>query len=304
MKDFFNNSLTKIQEVADKSVGALSDQWSLVVKLINDLPVFISLEHSNAAIDYDEKHYFVVPYKLSEVGIALHSVRSLPNGVPEINDLPKRRVFHFPNKHAEFLVRELLLEQSRESVLANSAGKKHSLEELANDIDKLDKKLTYGMLLVGGAAAIVNPVLGAGIAAKALLPGAAGLLNKYGLQPLGKKLSKSQLAREIKQAEQKVLSEFKHASTLQVLNPILQELELAINTDEATHDPLLDFDMSQLGIAELDGIHWRELTEKAVYQVYKECLSDRSQHKKACLGPEDLRWFSSLLIRQIERKQQ
>lgn len=297
MKDFLNKGLSSLQTAAEGAFDNVSDKWSLFRETINELPILASLERTKntAPIQYDEKHYFVVPYRLSEVGISLHTMRYLPDGVPELNALPKRRVFHFPNTHSEFQVRELLLEQGRAIAAESSAGKIHTLEQLANDIDKLDKKLTYGMLLVGGAAALVNPILGVGIAAKALLPGAGGLLNKYGLRPLGQKLSKSQIEKEVAQAEKKILSEFEHASTLQIINPILQELELALKTNEAEHDPLIDFDMSSMDVHELDGDRWRELTQRAIFHVYKECLKDKSKWTAAHLGPEDIRWLKLIL---------
>jgi len=303
MKDILNKGLSKIQKAKGEAVDKVTEKWALVTEVINDLPVFVSLERSKseALIAYDEKHYFVVPYRLSEVGISLHSMRSLPEGVPEINALPKRRIFHFPNEHAEYQVREILLEQGRDIVRASSGDKKHTIEQLANDIDKLDKKLTYGMLLVGGAAALVNPVLGVGIAVKAVLPGAASLINKYGLRPVGEKLRKSNLEKELSEAEKKILSEFEHATTVQVINPVLQELDLALNTDEATHDPLLDFDMSSMDIPELDGVRWRDLTERAIYHIYKDCLKDKSKHVSANLGPEDLRWLSSILANHLDK---
>lgn len=302
MKEFLTKGLSKLQNATDEALENVAEKWSLFRETINDLPILVSLERTKNSepIKYDEKHYFVIPFQLSEVGISLHTMRCLPEGVPEINDLPKRRVFHFPNEHAEYQVRELLLQQGRELVIASLTGRKHSLEQLANDIDRLDKKLTYGMLLVGGAAAFVNPILGAGIAAKALLPGAGSLINKYGLKPFGEKLTKKQIEKEVLAAEKKILAEFEHATTLQVVNPILQELELALRTKESEHDPLLDFDMSTLNLGELEGNRWRELTERAIYHVYKDCLKDKSKWPAANLGSEDIRWLKSILVSQLK----
>lgn len=301
MKDLFNKGVSKLQSAADDTISIASEKWALFQETINELPFLASLERTNnvAPIQYDEKHYFVIPYRLSKVGISLHTMRCIPEGVPEINELPKRRVFHFPNAHAGHQVRELLLEQGRELAILSGEGKKHSLEALANDIDSLEKKLTYGMLLVGGAAAIVNPVLGIGIAAKALLPGVGGLLNKYGLRPLGEKFTRKQLEKEVSEAEKKVISEFEHSSTLQLVNPILEELELALRTTESEHDPLVDFDMGKLEIHELDGTRWRGLTERAIYHVYKDCLNDKSKWADASLGAEDIRWLRSILVKHL-----
>lgn len=301
MENFLNKGASRLKAVADDALSSVSEKWTLFKETINELPILASLERTknSAPVQYDEKHYFVIPFRLSEVGVSLHTMRCLPHGVPEVNGLPKRRVFHFPNEHSEEQIRELLLEEGRELVRQAAGNKKHTLEELANDIDRIDKKLTYGMLLVGGAAALVNPVVGAGIAAKAILPGAGSLLNKYGLRPLGEKLTKKQVAKELADVEQKILSDFGHSSTLQVINPILEELELALKTTECEHDPLIDFDMGRLDIHELDGTRWRELTEKAIYHVYKECLKDNSAWTEARLGPEDIRWLKAILVKHL-----
>lgn len=302
MKDFFDKGVRKLQATVDDALTAVSEKWTLFQETINELPILASLERTknSAPVQYDEKHYFVIPFRLSKVGISLHTMRCLPDGVPELNGLPKRRVFHFPNEHSEHQLRELLLEEGRELALQASANKKHSLEELANDIDRIDKKLTFGMLLVGGAAAFVNPVVGIGIAANALVPAAGGLLNKFGLRPLGQKLTRRQVAKEVADAEQKILSEFEHSSTVQVINPILEELDLALRTTECEHDPLMDFDMSALDIDELDGNRWRELTERAIHHVYKDCMKDETKWVEASLGPEDRRWLNAILVSQTD----
>lgn len=73
--------------------------------------------------------------------------------------MPKRRIFHFPNEHAEAGLRHYMLNSADEIMREQAVGQTNSLQSLANDIDALDQKLTYGMLLVGGLAAIANPLL-------------------------------------------------------------------------------------------------------------------------------------------------
>lgn len=293
MQSFLKKGLEAVRSVADKATEELSSGYSIVKEKVNGLPIFVSAEKSDKYndIQYDEKHYFVIPYELSEYKFALHTMRCLPNAVPEINNLPKRRVFHFPNEHSEEMLKGYMRQSAEEMVRVKSENTPSSLESLANQIDSLDKKLTYGMLLVGGLAAIVNPLLGVGIAAKALLPSVGGLLNKYGLRPTGERFSKHQLEKSIKEAEEHIAKEFEAANTLQVINPILQELELALRTTECQHDPLTGPNLADGSIPELDGERWRELTEVAICHVYKEAYENSSLHKKACLGPEDLRWL-------------
>jgi len=293
MKKLFSEGLKSASSFADKAIGEVYQKFSLVKEMVNGIPFFVSAEKTDKYGKelYDERHYFVIPFMMNDAHIALHSMRCLPSGVPEINSLPKRRIFHFPNKHSEALVQKVLLDGAKGIVEQDHCLNENTLVSLANDIDALDKKLTYGMLFVGGMAALVNPVVGVGIAAKALTPGVTGLLSKYGLRPVGEKLSKSQLERKIRDAESNVLKEFESASTVQLINPILQELELALNTIESEHDPLIDFDLSKGTINELDGERWRDLTETAIYHVYKDIIDTPNMHAEACLGPEDIRWL-------------
>jgi hypothetical protein len=296
MKDLLDKSLDLVKSTKDTIVNELNSSVSLVVDMVNKIPVFVSAQFSDKYSDklFDEKHYFVIPYKLSDQGIALHTIRCLPKGVAEINDLPKRRIFHFSNEHAETLIRQNLMDEALLDATERHDNKISSLESLANDIDELDKKLTYGMLCIGGLAALINPIAGAGIAAKALLPGIGGLVSKYTLRPMGEKMTEVQLEKEIKHAQDKIIKEFESAETLSILNPILQELELAINTTEAEHDPLIDFNLGDGSVVELQGERWRELTVTALKHVYHDVLKTKSKHQKAGLGQEDLRWLEVL----------
>lgn len=296
MQNFLKKGLDAVRSVTDKASEEIASGYAIVKEKVDGLPVFVSAEKSDKYNDtlYDEKHYFVIPFELSEHKFALHTMRCLPNGVPEINNLAKRRVFHFANEHSQEMLKVYMRESAQNIVRDKCENNPSSIEMLANQIDALDKKLTYGMLLVGGLAAIVNPLLGAGIAAKAVLPGVGSLLNKYGLRPTGEKLSQHQLDKSIAEAEEHIAKEFAGANTLQVVNPILQELELALRTTESQHDPLTGANLANGSIPELDGERWRELTELAVCHVYKEVYETPSLHEKARLGPEDLRWLEIL----------
>ncbi len=296
MKDFLKKSLKAVRLAADKTTDELAVSYSIVKEKVNGLPIFVSIEKSNkfSGEQYDEKHYLVIPFELSDYKFALHTMRCLPNGVPEINNLPKRRIFHFPNEHSEEMLKGYMRQSAEEKVNDITHHNPSGLESLANQIDSLDKKLTYGMLLVGGLAAIVNPLLGVGIAAKALLPGVGSIINKYGLRPTGEKITEYQREKSIKEAEEHIEAEFESANTLQVINPILQELELTLRTTESQHDPLTGPSLANGSIPELDGDRWRELTEIAICHVYQEAYETPSLHKKANLGPENLRWLKMM----------
>lgn len=95
------------------------------------------------------------------------------------------------------------------------------------------------MLLIGGVAAIFNPLIGVGIAAKAVLPSISSSLVKYGLKPLGEPATKAQIEKQAKEAEFHVLQQFSESNALKVINPILSELEFTLRTTDKEHDPSL-----------------------------------------------------------------
>jgi len=293
MKEFLKKGFDSARSVVDKTSEEIESGYSTLKEMVNGLPILSSIEKSSkySGQQFDEKHYFVIPYELSDYGFALHTMRCLPDSVPDINNLPKRRVFHFPNEHSENMLKKYMFESAENLILERSENTPNTLESLANDIDSLDKKLTYGMLVVGGIAAIANPIVGATIAAKALLPSVSGVINKYGIRSSGKKLKEYQLGKSLKESEAYIDNEFKGSNTLQIINPILQELELLLRTNESQHDPLIDPDLSMGSIKELDGERWRELTDVAICHVYQDVYHTAKLHSKAKLGPEDLRWL-------------
>ncbi|MFK3869647.1 hypothetical protein [Pseudoalteromonas rhizosphaerae] len=293
MKDFINKGIVKLKSTSNKVFDEFNKGYVFAKEKIDGLPIFMSFERfgTQTPTSFDEKHYFVIPFALSEHQFALHTMRYLPNGVPEINNLPKRRIFHFPNEHAEAGLRHYMLNSADAIMRDQALGQTNSLQSLANDIDALDKKLTYGMLLVGGLAAIANPLVGASIAAKAMLPSITGLLNKYGVRASANKLSQYQLEKEIKAAQSNIIAEFEAANTLQLINPILQELELTLRTTEAEHDPISSFNLADGSLSEFNDDKWRELTEVAICHVYKDVYDDPSLHKQANLDAKDLRWL-------------
>lgn len=296
MKDLFERTKKEVTTRVESLIGELDSGLNTLRDVVAGLPVFVSLERGQStSTKYDEKHYFVIPYHLSESGFLLHTMRSLPQDALEVNDLPKRRVFHFPNEHYEGTLRKYMLSAARNMAYESSMEDISTIEKLADEIDSLDSKLTYGMLFVGGVAAIFNPLIGAGIAAKALLPSISGSLAKYGLKPLGEKATKAQVEKKAKEAESHVLKQFSESTTLKVVNPILNELEFALRTTEDVHDPLSDPNLADAPIKELNDGDWRNLTELAICHVYKDVIKDKSKHQDARLGPEDIRWLEVLL---------
>ncbi len=159
------NSIAGGLGIAGAGVGYVSE-------LVGNLRLFGSTATSKKEQKFDERHYFLVPDKRSEDGYSLVVTRCLPEGVPPINDLPKRRVLHLPHLEAEAMLRTLLIRQAQADELNKPAQGKSMgdrARELADYIDALDDRVFGGVLLIGGLVAIFNPIAGAAIAAKSLI---------------------------------------------------------------------------------------------------------------------------------------
>ena len=276
-------SASQLVETATESFGS---GLGYAQKSIANLKLFGSNEVVES--DFDTKHYFLIPFKPEKYGYSLYSMRCLPDGVPPVNDLPKRRIFHLPNEHAARMVEVLLCDEAAKSVgtspkMSPTANK---LTDLADTIDQLDQKAFHGALLIGGLVALANPVAGGILAAKAMVPSIGFVLAKYGLKQASDVLDDRSLQSRIKAAERKVLDEFRGRTTSQTVDPLLAQLDKALNSEESDYDPLLDGDPDYVP---------DQLTAKAITNTYQETLANSRQSKAAGLGPEDIRWLKMLV---------
>lgn len=171
----------------------------------------------------DEKHYFLLPDETAEFGHALLILRCLPDGVPPVNDLAKRRLLHLPDRDALPMLRHLVMQDAREQVSGDGAGRSlpASIDALADEIDAVDHKVFGGALAIGGLVALVNPLAGAAIAANAMVPSVGLIVAKYGLRTASQSLTNMDMAREIRRAEKDVVRQFKSADTVALVNPVL-----------------------------------------------------------------------------------
>ena len=165
------------------------------------------------------------------------------------------------------------------------------LQDLADQIDKLDDRMFGGVLLIGGLVALINPVAGAAVAVKALVPSIGMLLSKYGLKYAGDTASAAELSVKIKSAEKEVLKQFRGSETSSIMNPLLGQLDLALGTSEFEFDPLLEFEPATVDFGEEDRERMLSLTYQAITNSYAAILSDKRSWTTAKLGPEDIRWL-------------
>jgi hypothetical protein len=242
----------------------------------------------------DETHYFLVPSRAAERGYALATTRVLPEGVGPENDLPKRRVFHLPAGVSEESLEELLEDQLTRKNRASAgegSGVADRIDEIAGEIDKKSNMVTGGLLLIGGAVAIANPVVGAGIAAKALLPGLGGVLSKFGAKALTDTLRSRKRAKLDATAERDAEREVKRLKAEVHSNTMLSVLEEAVSTDDPDHDPA----MTRLHADTPAEMRVMAITAGAVGEVYAELLKTwPKEAEEANLHRADHEWLRSL----------
>ena len=293
MKRSFDNALGNVKGFIRRSGDLVAEPLRTVKGAIGQLPYVGSLVNIAAESDqdYDEKHYLVIPFRASEIGYALHSVRCLPTDVPPINDLPKRRLFHLPHADTENLVRRVLLDHRARSEKASVGNRGDSLIELADEIDRVDTKVTNGMLLLGGLVAFLNPAVGLGIAARSVIPGLAGAVAKFGLRSIGKTVNEVQVRQEIRAAEKEVLREFSGSAAEKIVNPIIRELEMSLNSGEEERDPLLSFDLDECRFPRGDSKRLRRMTCEALAALYRDVLTDPRKMRACGLREKEVRWL-------------
>lgn len=283
-------SLTSGLGVAGAGVGYVTD-------FVGNLRLFGSTKTVVAGDQsHDERHYFLIPDPRSEDRYSLAVTRCLPDGVPPVNDLPKLRVLHLPNENAEAMLRSILVKQAQIEELAKPPSGKPLSEragELADQIDAVDGRVFGGVLLIGGLVAIFNPLVGAAIAAKSLVPSIGLLLSKYGLRAAEESLSQADVNRRIKQAEKDVLSQFRGSKAIQQVCPLLMILDTAINTDDRFDPVLALHEYLQSEISEV-ARRSMQLSTAAIMDVYDELLKKPRVAHKLGVRAEDIRLLKLL----------
>jgi len=192
---------------------------------------------------FDETHYLLVPDPETEENYSLFTKRVIPEGFSCENDLPKSKIFHLSNHSEVEKIEELLIQNiSNEEIkkLDASSPLADRLENLANEIDKKSNHITNGLIVIGGAVAIANPLLGVGIAAKALLPSLTSSLTTNSLDHIAGLLKKKKQTAAQNAAKQKAEKAYKKINPIIQVNLTLKLLSLSISSTDPQHDPLTE----------------------------------------------------------------
>ncbi len=293
-----NKILEKLSEGASDA-GALARSITdsglrSVSEIFRGTKLFGALTASSADhLEQDETHYVLVPLLGSPDKHAIYTKRILPPDTGATNSLPKARLFHLPDETGgkELLERELISKMVSDRLEhdAGSSDFADALEKLADQIDSETNKISGGLVLIGGAVAFVNPLLGVGIAAKALLPSIGAKASKTGAEYVGNKLRDWNLSSAVSKLEKDATKEVRKLKPRIFANPILRSLEAIATHPETDHDPALDH---RNWIDAFEPRHHYAVTEEAIREVYREALSTMDLR---CYRELHLDWIRSFV---------
>jgi len=250
--------------------GAVLEQGLAYVRSsIGTLPFFAStsVDAAEGNPERDETHYFLVPDPGAESGYDLVERRRLPVGVGTVNSLPKVRVFHFHDEAGVAVLERMLLGKLAEERAAAECVETDfadRMESLGEEIDRQSNWVTGGLILVGGVVAIANPLLGVGIAAKALVPELGGKLTKFGLGAAAEKVRKIGASWRADRVQKEAKAEVKAMRPEMVRDPVLVFLDELVALGGKA-DPM---------VAELDRLPewWRDRDQRLTMGVAAEVV--------------------------------
>ncbi len=295
---FFTDPLVKsARDVAALSARLVDEGLGFLKTSVGSIPIFAGTKvyMAEEGLGADETHYFLVPFRAADRGYAIGTQRVLPEGIGPENDLPTRRVFHLP-RHTEIETLERFLADDladgHTAVADSGSDLAGRLDAVADEIDQKSNIVTGGLLLIGGAVAVANPVVGAGIAAKALLPGVGAVLSREGLKRAGAFVRKKHAEDVEERAGRLAELEVKRMKPEVHENALLSLLEEALSTSDPDFDPMLH-DVSVGG--DVEDIRVLSITAESILNTYQVILDGgREGLEEARLDPPDSRWLRSL----------
>lgn len=287
-----NSLKTNLNDFLNKTGAITEDGASYFKGLLGDLNLFTS---SEALVSdnqlYDETHYLLIPDRDTEAGFSLYTKRVLPEGYSGDNDLTNKRVFQLPNRESLEKLESLLkreISESKLSELDTQSTIADRLDIIAEEIDQKTNTITNGLLIIGGIVAIANPLLGVGIAAKALLPSLSSKLTSSGLDHFSGFLKKKKLESAEKNSQKLAEKEVKKLAPEITINPALSLLHSSLHTNDPDHDPLTESLELWDNLGQAKQIL---IATEAISIVYAERVKKKSS---TYLHSNDIAWIESL----------
>lgn len=287
-----------LQKLVDSASDANNLAQSMIDSGINSVSevfkgwkIFGSLTASTEEnIEQDETHYILVPLLGTQQEYAIYTKRILPPDVDATNTLPKARIFHVPSDSGKKILEERLITDmvtDQQDSNAGSSDLADALERIADQIDKESNKLSGGMLLIGGAVAMVNPVVGISIAAKSLFPSISTKIGKIGAEFVGNKLRNRNQSQADSKLKKDVSKEVKKLKPTIYNNSIIRSIETIATHPETEFDPAFDHNN---WADQFQPAHYYAVTAEAIREIYTDVFSKADLQS---YQPSHIQWLRS-----------
>lgn len=292
-----NSILKKLADEAANTADLASSIAESGLKSVSDVfegtQIFGSLMASSTEDTiYDETHYLLVPLLGKDAEHAIYTKRILPPDTGSVNSLPKARIFHVSDESGRDLLEQELVAKLVRDRNGDAVGPSEfadTLDHLADQIDNETSKLSGGLLLIGTAVAIVNPVVGIGIAAKGLLPSISAKASKAGADYVGNRLrvwNKSSMLSNLKKKASKKVRKLKPQI---YSNPIIRSLDAITSNPETDFDPSFDH---RNWVDQFESTRHYAVTLEALREIYRPVWEPKDLHR---YQSKHLTWIETLM---------
>ena len=293
MNNFLKNLSESASDARSFASKLMESGIHSVSEVFKDTKIYGALSTSSVEhLGVDETHYVLVPLLGGLQEYAIYSKRILPPDTGAINSLPKSRIFHvYDDSGKERLENELIASLVGKELRDDkgSSDLADALEKLADQIDSETNKISGGLVLIGGAVAMINPLLGVSIAAKSLLPSIGTKASKIGAEYVGGKLRKWNKSSEVSKLQKKVKKDVSKLKPRVYFNSILRSLEEIKGNPKTDFDPVCD---RRNWVDTFESLHLYEVTQEAIREVYPEVLASE---KMSDYQAAHLSWIKSLM---------
>ena len=292
-----------MNDLFNKLVGAANDAGALAKSLVDSgvkhvttafkgIRIFGSISAMPSEnLERDETHYLLVPYPDPNDHYAVFSKRVLPPDTGITNSLPKVRIFHVPDKSGRKALEREIIDKAVEDAVGDEEGQSDfadRIEKFADMVDRETEKVSGGILLIGGAVALVNPLVGVGIAAQSIWPSLGTKASKFGASIFGDKLRARNKSKEEEKARKEAEKDVKKLKPEIFENPLIRHLDAVITNQSDDHDPLLQ---NKVWVEEFEDYRFFAVTIEAIAEVYEEVVGGKEDFY---LDPRILKWIRHL----------
>jgi hypothetical protein len=229
-------------------------------------------------------HYFLVPTSAKDAPNTLYVIHSFPEGSGNPVDLKKHRIFHLPDTSAMERMRLMVLHSITASMIPDEIPHSYteaSLIELGEAIDEKGTALSGGIMLIGGAITLINPVAGMAILAGSLVPQLGSWLSSKALNGIAGSLADKRRKKAEKIAEKSSHREMRRSTCEAYINPILQHMARSASASPQSLSQL-DFPLPH----HFSQLSWYALTLDAVCQTHQNQppLPSKPSALQACIA--------------------